>query len=141
MSHYVIIHSDGSKRYFPDNTSCHFRTHFQSILDLEGIWKVALVEINLATTTPKTKQNLYVYSNICGESFVDGEKENLLRVLRAQKIANWSQTFDSPFYVSVNKSEIRDIEIVIKTGKGNLASFLTDRATIVLHCKQYPFLS
>lgn len=141
MSHYVIIHSDESAEYFPGNRSFHFRTHFQSPLNLDGVWKVALVDINLATNSPKTKQNVYMYSDICSESFVDGEKENLLRVLRVQKVANWSQTFDSPFYITVNKSEIRDIEILIKTGKGDFASFLTDRVTITLHFRQYPFLS
>lgn len=141
MSLYVIVHSDESKKYFPGNKTCSFWTHFQSPLYLEGSWKVALVDINLTTTTPKTKQNLYMYSDICGESFLDGEKENLLRVLRAQKVGNWSQSFDRAFYVPVTKSDIRDLEIVIKTGKGNTASFLTDRATITLHFKRYPFLS
>lgn len=112
MSHYVIIHSDQNKKYFPDNKSCHFRCHFQSTLNLDGVWKVALVDINLTTSIPKTKQNVYMYSDICGESFVDGQRESLLRLVRAQKVASWSQTFESPFYVPVNKSE-RRVKVIL----------------------------
>ena len=83
MSHYVVINSDKSVEYFPDNTPYHFRTQFQSPLLLNGIWKVALVDINLTTSKMKTKDPLYIYSDICGDNFVDGEKYNFLRMIKA----------------------------------------------------------
>lgn len=86
MSHYVVIHSDKSQTYFPENTTVHFRSQFQSPLNLKGVWKVALVDIALPPSTSKTKQNIYVHSDVCGETFVDGEKENLLRVVRAPRV-------------------------------------------------------
>lgn len=136
MSHYAVIHSDRSLDYFPKNKAYDFRTYFQSPLNLTGNWYVALVDINLQAAGSKTKQNLYVHSDIAGDSFVD-----LLRMVRAQKVYNWFQSFETSFYVPVKKSEIRDIEIYIKTGKGDLASFLKGRATVTLHFKQYPFLA
>lgn len=137
----MIIHSDGSKKYFSQNSSNHFHSYLQAPLTLNGTWKVALVDIVLNPTGSKTKQNLYIHSDVCGESIVDGQNQNLLRMVRALKVGNWSQTFDSPYYVPVRKSDIRDLEINIKTGKGDLASFVKGRVTITLHFKQYPFLS
>lgn len=142
MSHYVVIHSDGCANYFPDNKPYHFRSHFQSPLNLHGTWKVALVDITLTSFGgTKTRKNLYLHSDICEESFLDGEKEALLRPIRALKVAYWSQSFDTPYYIPVKKTDVRDIELFIKTGKGEYASFLTDRVTVTLHFKQYPFLS
>ena len=139
MSHYVIINSDQCLEYFPDNEPYRFRTYLQAPLNLSGVWKVALVDINLFETKTKTKQILYLHSNICGESIIDGEKEDLLRLLKFQKISNWSQSFDSPYYVPVSRKEIRDIEINIRDEKGKLATFLKNPVTVTLHFKSYPF--
>jgi len=72
---------------------------------------------------------------------LDGENENLLRVLKSQRAGSWTQSFDTPQYFSITKSEIRDLEIHIKDVKGNFASFLKKPVTITLHFRQYPFLS
>jgi len=97
----------------------------------------ALLDIYITETKLKKRNNLYIHCDVCGESILDGE--NLLRMVKAQKIANWTQAFDTPQYVSVNKSEIRDLEIYITDDQGNLASFLKQPVTITFHFKAYPF--
>ena len=137
MSHYVVIRSDQNLNYFPENQPFHFRTHFQTPLNLKGIWKVALVDIHIADSA-KVRFNLFMHCNICDGCILDGERENLLRMVKSIKLGNWSQTFDTPQYASVNKTDIRDLEVFIRDGKGNLASFLKKPVTLVLHFKAYP---
>lgn len=47
------------------------------------------MEASVSTSNPlKVSKPLCVYSNICGESIVNGEKEPLLRKLHANSPAN-----------------------------------------------------
>ena len=139
MAHYVVIQSNKNLDYFPDNKPFRFRTYLQSALNLKGNWKVALVDIFVLENSVKSKQNLYVHCDICGESIVDGEKDNLLRMVKFQKLGNWSQSFNPPFYVPVNTSETRELEILIRDSQGELASFLKKPVTVTLHFRAYPF--
>ena len=74
MSFYMTVNSGTNLKYFPNNKPYHFKTHLQSALNLNGNWKVSLVDISLSDTTKKSV-NLYIHSDICGESIVNDEKE------------------------------------------------------------------
>ena len=138
MSFYMTVNSDANLDYFPDNKPYHFKTHLQTALNLSGIWKVSLVDISMYDPS-KHSSNLYIHSDICGESILDGEKENILRMIKAYRSGKWSQESINFHYISVNKSDIRDIEFSIKDKKGILASFLQMPVTITLHFRSYPF--
>ena len=47
---YVTLPSNGSKRFFPDNTAGVYRNNLAQPLELEGQWEVALVEIQFPIT-------------------------------------------------------------------------------------------
>ena len=103
------------------------------------MWKVALIDVTIAEPQSKVRYNLYIHCNICGGNILNGETENLLRMVQSQKGGNWVQTLHNPQYVLVNTTEIRDLEIYIKDGKDKLATFLKKPVTVTLHFKSYPF--
>ena len=57
-SFYVTLPSNGSKRFFPDNTAGVFRNNLAQPLELEGQWEMALVEMEYPITWKLlTKEN------------------------------------------------------------------------------------
>jgi len=73
-----VINSDKKLNYFSDNKPYHFCTHFQYPLNLGGVWKVDLVDIYMMESKIKVRDSLYVHCDVCGETIIDGGKDNLL---------------------------------------------------------------
>jgi hypothetical protein len=105
MSIYVTMSSDRALHYFPQNKSYNFKTHLNAPLLLEGVWKVALVDVDIVSNTSKTEA-IYLYSSICREYIVEGEKKPLLRRLPATIRGNWSTNIEAPLYVPVTNNNI-----------------------------------
>lgn len=141
MSIYALVSSDSSLQYFPQNKVYHFKCHLNTSLNLEGLWKVALLEANISTSkSPKTFKPLYVYSNICEESIVDGDKQPILRKLPGDSHGTRNSFFEMGRYMPVKINNIEDIDIYITTREGVLASLLDQPTTITLYFKAFPFL-
>lgn len=139
MSFYIIVSSDKSLEYFPLNKPYHYRSFLKSPLILPGIWKVGLTEIELTKTQNK---QLYVYSNICSETMIDGEMQPLLRrVFKSVEKEPSYKIYNPIFYTDVKKTQIYDVEIYIKDDTNELATYLKEPVTITLHFKSYPFLA
>ena len=130
--------SDKAVEYFPNNKAYKFTSHLNTPLILNGIWRVALVEADITSNFSKTDP-IYLSSNICGESIVDGEQKPLLRRLTAVDMGNWTTVLDTPHYVPVRINEIYDIEIYITDSQNHIASFLDNTSTVTLHFKSFPF--
>lgn len=141
MSIYAIVSSSSSLQYFPQNKAYHFQCHLNTTLNLEGIWKVALLEASVSTSKSlKTRKSICVYSNICGESIVNGDREPILRKLQANSLSNWDIIFETGQYMPVKTNNITDIDIYITTEEGLLASFLDQTSSFTLHFKAFPFV-
>jgi hypothetical protein len=54
MSIYVTMSSDRALNYFPQNNTYNFKTHLNAPLLLDGVWKVALVDVDIVSNTSKT---------------------------------------------------------------------------------------
>jgi hypothetical protein len=67
------------------------RTNLSAPLLLEGTWRIALVEVDISCTLSKTDA-IYLYSDICGESIVDGQQRPLLRKLNETYITTTPAT-------------------------------------------------
>ena len=139
MSLYVILSSDKSLNYFPQNTPYKFRSQLSTPLNLNGMWKVALMEANISSSI-SSMEALYVHSNICDDSIVNGYKKPLLRRLMMTDPGNWSTLLEAPHYMSVKVTEIYDIDIYITNDQDHLSSFLDQPSTVTLHFKAFPFL-
>ena len=135
---YVILSSNKSTNYFPQNKPYKFKSHLSAPLVLDGTWKVALVETDITSSLSKTDP-LYLHSNICDESIVDGDRKPLLRRLTSTDVGSWSDIFPSPHYVPVKTKDIYEIEISISDDKDNLSSFIDQPSTVTLHFKSFPF--
>ena len=121
MSFYVIIHSDRSLDYFPDNLPFQFKCHFNKPLTLEGSWELALCDIDINEKVQKP--SLYVNCDLCQSMIVDGKSKTVLRKVNADMRRQFTNSFNWLFYVPVIKSEIREIQIDIKDANDRLAIF------------------
>lgn len=132
----LYIRSDESNVYFPENKPWHFKVHLKSPLMFNQKWLISLLEFDAtATKSRTTNQTLLLYSNICSESVIDGEKKPILRRISMTKLGKWSYIFNIPIYLSVTKNEIYEFEIYIRDLKGNDATFLQDPVLITLQFK------
>lgn len=55
---YIVLLSNSSTKYYPENTTSHFVTQLPKHIELTGEWSVALVDIHIPltfSTVPKTK--------------------------------------------------------------------------------------
>lgn len=138
MSVYITMSSDKALEYFPDNKAYKFTSHLSAPLILNGLWRIALVETDISSNISKTEP-IYLYSNICGESIVDGDRKPLLRRITATDIGNWSTILDTPHYLPVRIKEVYTIDIYIYDKQNQLASFLNNTSTVTLHLKSFPF--
>ena len=142
MDFYVYVRSDEADKYFPENKAFKFIFRLNSPINLEGFWKVALVEFyalnNLRNRKPPS-ETLYIYSNICKESIINGSKRSVLRRVFQNDKSGWKNIFDSPFYLPLNTKYFQEFEIQITTEDLIEATFLKSPIYMTLHFKQYPF--
>ena len=134
----MIVHIDQNLNYYPDNKPYHFRIKLHQNLKPHRKWKVALTEISLhenVRVPPSVKQTeaFYIYSNICGESVINGINAPLLR--RVVVDTGENTIFNSYYYIPIIKTEVNEIEFIIKDKNGALADHLKNHITIVIHFK------
>lgn len=145
MDRYVYVKSDESNNYFSDNQPFKFRIHLKTQLQFKGFWKVGLAEFhaniqnNTGLSLSHRSTALYLFTNICKESIVNGEQLPLLRLLQKNTDNGWSYSFNNIFYLPVKRKEVLEFEVFIKCEDGSFASFLDSPLYMTFHFKQYPF--
>ena len=75
METYALLESDAFSKIYPNNEPYHLYADLSEDLLLDDRWKVALVQL---TAYPRSEV-LYVYSNLCQDSYVNGCKAPLMR--------------------------------------------------------------
>lgn len=109
MDRYVYIRSNESDNYFSDNKACRFKVHLKTPLSFHGFWKVGLVELHAYIDEQKTRpkrtvdQTLYLFTNLCKESIVNGEEQPLLRRLEKNSKDGFRYIFDTVLYLPVKR--------------------------------------
>ena len=83
MDQYMYITSNESDNYFLDNKPYKFKVRLKTPLTFHGLWKIGLIEFQAEVDTNRKQSSfpdwLYLISNICKESIVDGEEQPVLR--------------------------------------------------------------
>lgn len=83
MERYVYICDGDSSQYFNDNTPYKFKVQLKTPLNFDGYWKVSLRELSLKQDSKlrgkDVSNTLFIYSNICKESILNGSEYALLR--------------------------------------------------------------
>ena len=110
MSFYVIINSDQNVDYYPDNNPYLFKTCLSKPLTLNGIWNVALTEIDINEKIQKP--SIYVNSDLCQSVIVDGVLTNVLRKVNTDVRRTFTNSFDWLYYLPLIKNEITLMEIL-----------------------------
>ena len=133
--------SDENKTYFPDNTPTKFKIHLAEPLQLDNIWKVALTEIRIKDDNKIPYMNdLYLLCDFVDYSIVNGGQSHpILRRLQFVKKGNWAHKYDTPNYLSINKTTVVDLEFYILDRNLKNPSFLKKPVSLTLHFRQYPF--
>lgn len=142
MDRYVYVSSDESDSYFPENEVYKFKVHLESPLFLTGFWKVGLVEFRAKQSKSKlikTNGPLYIFTDLCKESIVNGVQQPLLRRLEKNVKDGWSHLLDPVIYLPVKRKELLEFEVYIKNEDESLPSFLQSPLHLTLHFKRYPF--
>lgn len=130
MSYYMVFRSDQNLEYYPDNKPYSFKIKLRQNIELSGLWKIGLAEINLCEENKK-EDTLFIYSNICEASFINGVNASLLR--RVVVNNNSNTIFTSCYYIPVIKSEINEIEFKLEDEQGTPAKHIKNPVTIVVH--------
>lgn len=141
MSAYLFLKSSDCLDLFPNNKAYDFHIHLKQSLQLEGIWNVALLELEVDSWISKHKRNeIYVYCNICSDSLVSNRTAPILRrvYFPAKKLPYYSE-FSLPLYIPVNLGNTQLIHIYITDEDGDEASFLNGKLSMTLHFKKYIF--
>ena len=148
----VLKSSDGSD-LFEKNMAHDFTVQLDRQINLEAYWVVALTEIDLTyKSSSKYIDDVYVYSNICEESFVGSTEKPILRKIYISKDATEAHVinkkkhyrshiiFNTPYYVPVRLGQLNQVHIYLKDDKGQPCSVINLEACVTLHFKKYPFL-
>lgn len=135
---YVVLSSDKSSEFYPNNKPYQFKSHLNAPIVLEGTWIVALIEADISSSF-SNEEALYLHSSICKETIVEGEKKPLMRRLLANSPGDWRTILESPYYIPVNVKELCIIDIYITDRDDEKASFLNQPSTLTLHFKSFPF--
>lgn len=148
----MVLKSSDGILLFEKNVPHDFTVQLNRLIHLDGYWMVALTEFQIQyTDTLRHLEDIYVYSNICDESFVGASEKPLLRKVHIskdsteqqmknkQKLLTMNVIFDTPYYVPLRLGQLNQVHIYIEDGNGIPSSFINEAACVTLHFKKYPF--
>ena len=137
MSFYMIVISNQNLKYYPDNEPYHFKTKLQQTLQLPGKWKISLTEVSFLESK-SSKVTLYIYTDICRETVINGINAPLLR--RTVSDTGKNTTFKTTNYIPIVKSEINEIEFLIKKEDRSIALHLKKTRNLSTSPESIPIL-
>ena len=73
---YVFLSSSDSINVHPKNNRSFFKVELLERIDIKDNWWVAIRDIHLSHDI---NENVYIYSDICNESFIDNSFPPILR--------------------------------------------------------------
>lgn len=141
MSLRVVVSSEDGKDLFSGNQAFNFRVKLNRTIQLEGYWVVALTEFTV-TEQDYVEKPLFIFSDICQNSFIGNNEQPLLRrVYLDTKMNGRNIIFNNPYYIPVRTGgSMEHIHVYITDEKGEDASFLKHTVTATLHFKKFPFV-
>ena len=120
---YLFLSSDDCTSIHPGNNAWDFTVELN--LHLQGQWECALTEIDYKGSPSE----LYVYSDLCADSFVTGKYLPVLRIVK--KPTN----FKKPYFIPVGQEFLNRIRVYIRTAEGQIPSFQPKRLRCTLRLR------
>lgn len=135
----MVIRSSDSLQFYPSNNANRFIIQLDEEIVLNGLWEIGLVEFSISRSL-KPGQDVYIYSDICGNSIVGGSRSRLLRRCFLKRGEN-NAVFSNPMYISVISKHFHCIELYLTLSDGRPIPFATNTVvTITLHFKKHSLL-
>jgi hypothetical protein len=134
---YMILSSNNSLKYFPDNKSNHFVTVLPHEIKLPSTFKFALVDfLQPPSEADSTAIINYINCSISEPIISSNTYSNVIRSVAANKTKKInSLNFSNPFYIPIAHLSFNTIEIKITDQKGELAKFSPSNTVLTLHFK------
>ena len=141
MSLRMILSSTDSSNYF-NNSPNNFTVQLNRQVQFDGYWVVAVTDFNIKNYKQnKTNEHeIFLYCDICQETFVGGREIPLLRRIVLNSDQKTNIIFTTPYYIPLKVSQLQQIKIYIKNRKGDPVSFQTEEVTLTLHFKKFPYI-
>lgn len=149
MEKYIFVKSDECRDYYPENKPYDFKIHLDNALDLQGFWKLGITEFFTLSSTKKTvidaltskpiTKSLFVYSNVCDFSSVNGHQQPLLRIIQADPSYGWNDKFYPAYYIPLRVTHLSDLHLYLRDDSHLPATFINSDVWITLHLIRYPF--
>lgn len=128
MNFYMVISDKDSLNYYPNNIAHDFRVHTPNT-SLHGRWYVGLCELSLDV---ERECEMRIYSNICTDTLVGGEKRPLLKRLFLQRERN-DVAFSRIMYIPVDIKDFHSIRVYMESSVPPKPDVI-----LVLHFKKIP---
>lgn len=100
---------------------------------LNGSWRIALTEFYAKENAPPSRLRswpvkltdvVYNYTDLCKESIVHGEEQQMLPRLDRNTADGWDYMLDTFYYLPVVRKEVREFTIYVKRRDGSYESAL-----------------
>lgn len=141
MSLRIVVSSEDGKHLFSNNKPYDFRIKLNRTLQLDDYWVIAVTEFTTMERDDSIrKHELFIFSDICQDSFVGNNEQPLLRRIYFDNITQNNIIYDNPYYIPVRMGGVQHMHFYIKDQNGQDASFLKQKVTITLHLKKIPFV-
>ena len=101
---YVTLPSNGSKKFFKDNTASCFRNHLAQPLEFEGQWEVALVEMQYPITWPLISGNP---KNRMGVLFEHLDEKGFFKPVKRKAQFQLSLRTQAAWYTFIKAADIK----------------------------------
>lgn len=155
MEKYIFVRSSESREFYPENRPYDFKIHLDNTLDLHGYWKIGIAEFFTLSSTQKTvidkstskpvttfyHKSLFVYSDVCDFSSVNGHQEPLLRVIQSDPSYGWNDKSFPMYYIPLKVIKLSNLHWYLRDDTGSLATFIDSDVWMTLHLIRYPFFS
>jgi hypothetical protein len=112
--HYIFLSSTDSKDINVNNTWYDFTVEFTGLLNLSGVWELALAEIQL---NGHVEEHLDIYCDLCEYSYVGGKPYPILRRINYE-----INEFANLYFMRISNREINRIRIYIRDKNQDIPS-------------------
>ena len=124
---YLFLSSRDSQLAHPNNNAWNFSVDLRKYIALPGLWKCALMDIHYDGPQDQT---LYIFTDICADTFVQDHRFPLLRLVHGSGI------FNQPYYMDVSRDHLTHITVYIKDHTMKTPSFKPEKLSCTLHLKR-----
>jgi hypothetical protein len=118
--------------YLPESLKFRSRQH----------WQIGLAEIQYTISGETNTNMIEIYSDVFSTSIIHDKKKPIVRKITIQnpilRAVTLHKNFNPILYIPINKNDVRQIRVFIRTHLGKAATFITGVTKCTFHIKYTP---